>query len=442
MHSAACVITSFLLAATALAAQQTIILPGQYSDLQSAINAASPGTTIEVNGSVPATPNGFGDVTIDKSITIAGRPEGALLSFQSPYPSSALGQGGQVRIGSSQGPIKVVFDGLNVRFNPDSSGFPGLASGLRTLPGAVNAGSELQILHCNITASSSVHTITEFTHLVRCDFERLTIRSSSIIGTSPPPDTPCSDTWGVDHGLGAVQFTGDWLVVEDSLLTAGNSRRFVFSPFCAPPYVFYMRPGTPALTSLAQVAAITRATLTNGSASILAPGPYPSSVGQFVAGLQAPPSSFSRPSGSSHVWQTTEYGGWSGHMASALPGFPAWTINHGEHANLRLLGSARIGESFTISVDNFLLGGFAALALSGGWQLGSTPYGPALIDQSTILHIALFSNTLGPSGYGVIFSGLVPVPTSSMLVGLEIVAQWVNLTTGQVGNASSVTVRG
>jgi hypothetical protein len=89
-----------VLLASSLFGQQTIYLPGQYSDLQSAINAAAPGSTIEISGSVPATAFGFGDVMIDKSLMIVGRPVGSSIYLHAPSAVSAPGQGGQLLIGS------------------------------------------------------------------------------------------------------------------------------------------------------------------------------------------------------------------------------------------------------------------------------------------------------------------------------------------------------
>lgn len=67
--------TLTLMLAAAIGAQATIITvsnngnsPGQYTDLQDAIDAASPNDTLYVHGS----PTSYGDITIDKPLTLIG----------------------------------------------------------------------------------------------------------------------------------------------------------------------------------------------------------------------------------------------------------------------------------------------------------------------------------------------------------------------------------
>jgi hypothetical protein len=139
----------------------------------------------------------------------------------------------------------------------------------------------------------------------------------------------------------------------------------------------------------------------------LAPGPWPPSVMTFVSGLQAVQSSLVASDGVAHVWQTRKLGVWSGMVATSLPGYPAWAHDHGGHANLSVKGDARLGKSFTISIDNFLMPGAGLVAVSGSWGVSDTPFGMTLLNLADVILLEPVYNFLGASAYGSIYSRTV-----------------------------------
>lgn len=425
-------LTTILFLLVSIRGQQTLRVPSQHPDIQAAIDAATPGDTIELDSNQYIAATSIGqDLHINKSVNIIGRPLAAMISmsagwYTQPFP----GGGGQLSIGSPSSPVHVTLDNLSIQFTPEMQGY-GMPTGLVTAPGAVLAGSELRIIDCSIAVQASCHTVSSFTETMAIGLESLVMKNVIVDAYSGPTDNPCPDVWCQSKAGSALVFWGQRLRLEDCQLLAGDSSYMNFLSTCNPPWPSEVQPGAPALRSYASLASITRVTLRNGSATWIATGPWIPSTQSLLATRLAAPSQMVGAGGQLHAWEVTEYGGWNAQMGIRPTG-PAWTTFHGGYANLTISGSGKIGSSLGVTVTDNMMPGGKLIVVSAGLSPTATPMGIALVDLSSVLFadIAYWS-----------YSTTLPIPNVTNLVGMQLVGQVADISYMVMGNVSSAVVR-
>lgn len=414
-----------------LAAQQSLLVPSQFPSVAAAVAAAAPGDTIvlDSNSTCPATDVGYGDLLIDRHLSIIGRPGVAAIHLYSygTYGTPAIGGGGAIRLGPQ--PVDLTLDNLLIQFEPNQLG--ALSNGI----GLTGAGRHVRILSCTIRVAAPCPTWT-VNSAVSLSAASLYIRSSVIRGYSAPPEQPCYDTNCAGSGSSALEFTGQSLIIEESTLEAGDSGIRLFTPIgfgCNPPAAIYS--GKPAVTSNASRAILRDVTLRNGHASWLEPGPW---LPPTLTMVQATLASSSTLGQEVHPWDVTELHGWNAHIASPRPSTPAATTFLGTYGSLRLHGEARVGTNFTITVSNNLWSGIGVVALGTGLLPPPTVPGGLLLDISNLLLIDLVGIT--PPGAGPVYNHTLPIPLDPTLIGSMLPAQVARFD-GWFGNVSCVVLR-
>jgi hypothetical protein len=198
----------FLLAGPTLASAQLIDVPGDYTDLQDAIDAASPGATILVHGGT------FQTLTIDKALTIIGQPapliEGAPSGATFLPPITLAGPGtGEVVLARIR--VEDTVNGLFVANNaPAITG--GGFSELHVHDSFIHAPEWFNLTGLGI-GEPGIEVSVPFVMIERSDVKGAATNIDDTIGTT---------AWDGAHGITAP----GTVAVYDSVVTGGDSGLF------------------------------------------------------------------------------------------------------------------------------------------------------------------------------------------------------------------------
>jgi hypothetical protein len=197
-----------------LVSAQLIEVPGDHSDLQDAIDAASAGATILVHGGT------FRSITVDKPLTIVGWPEPLILgddsqpAFQPPITLAGPGSG-EVILARIR--VEGTIDG---RFFGSST--PAITGGgfaeLHVYDSFVHAPEWVLLTGLGV-GEPGIETSVPFVLVERSDVKGSATSIDGTVGTS---------AW---DGPAAISAPGATVAVFDSVVTGGDSALFTYPSF-------------------------------------------------------------------------------------------------------------------------------------------------------------------------------------------------------------------
>lgn len=384
-----CLVVSSLLAIPAVAIDRIVDRnnPSAYPTLQAALDAANPGDRVLLRTTDLGPPSGNNRVT--KSVTIRGEGGGIVTIGRPALEIVALTPG-----------IPLILESLAL-FADSTGGNP--TAVVMTTRGARLAG-EVVFDGVEVTGDPSLYFLRA---TVDVAVERLTLRRSLLRMRDTLNNNACCEEL-YNHGGDALRFSGRDLLLEDATLIAGSANRLAYSAGC-----FGLCPngglGGAALIADARLVTMVRSALSDGNGgSVDASSLWPR---QPTAGSPGT-SQLVGAGGLLSAYATTLQSGVPDRGGPTLPR-GAISLVGSPWAPLSA-GSARLGQSLTLTVALDATTDPVALLLGVGRDALATPLGVLHIPSSALVAVLPFP-TPGQLS--------LSVPNNSALVGAAVVAQ-------------------